>query len=110
MSTNKVRVTTSDKVDVTVKEKDRVAYPSMYDVIFLNDDFTPIDFVIHILVSLFGHDTTQAENVTHRIHEEGQGVAGSYFLEIAEQKASEATLMSRQNEFPLQIKVVKHDS
>ena len=43
---NKVRVTTSDKVDVTVKEKDRVAYPSMYDVIFLNDDYTPMDFVM----------------------------------------------------------------
>ncbi len=108
--TNKVRVTTSDKVHVTVKEKDRVAYPSMYDVIFLNDDFTPMDFVIHILMSLFGHDEVTAENVTHRIHDNGQGVAGSYFLEIAEQKASEATLMSRQNEFPLQIKVVKHDS
>lgn len=107
---NKVRVTTSDKVDVTVKEQDRVAYPAMYDVIFLNDDFTPMDFVIHILMSLFGHDALAAENVTHRIHEDGQGVAGSYFLEIAEQKASEATLMSRQNEFPLQIKVVKHDS
>lgn len=107
---NKVRVTTSDKVDVTVKEKDRVAYPSMYDVIFLNDDYTPMDFVIHILMSLFGHDELTAENVTHRIHDSGQGVAGSYFLEIAEQKASEATLMSRQNEFPLQIKVVKHDS
>lgn len=107
---NKVRVTTSDKVDVTVKEKDRVAYPSMYDVIFLNDDYTPMDFVIHILMSLFGHDELTAQNVTHRIHDNGQGVAGSYFLEIAEQKASEATLMSRQNEFPLQIKVVKHDS
>ena len=107
---NKVRVTTSDKVDVTVKEKDRVAYPSMYDVIFLNDDYTPMDFVIHILMSMFGHDEMTAENVTHRIHDNGQGVAGSYFLEIAEQKASEATLMSRQNEFPLQIKVVKHDS
>ena len=106
---NKVRVTTSDKVDVTVKEKDRVAYPSMYDVIFLNDDYTPLDFVIHILMSLFGHDELTAQNVTHRIHDNGQGVAGSYFLEIAEQKASEATLMSRQNEFPLQIKVVKHD-
>ena len=106
---NKVRVTTSDKVDVTVKEKDRVAYPSMYDVIFLNDDYTPMDFVIYILMSLFGHDELTAQNVTHRIHDNGQGVAGSYFLEIAEQKASEATLMSRQNEFPLQIKVVKHD-
>ena len=106
---NKVRVTTSDKVDVTVKEKDRVAYPSMYVVIFLNDDYTPMDFVIHILMSLFGHDELTAQNVTHRIHDNGQGVAGSYFLEIAEQKASEATLMSRQNEFPLQIKVVKHD-
>ena len=106
---NKVRATTSDKVDVTVKEKDRVAYPSMYDVIFLNDDYTPMDFVIHILMSLFGHDELTAQNVTHRIHDNGQGVAGSYFLEIAEQKASEATLMSRQNEFPLQIKVVKHD-
>ena len=94
---NKVRVTTSDKVDVTVKEKDRVAYPSMYDVIFLNDDYTPMDFVIHILMSLFGHDELTAQNVTHRIHDNGQGVAGSYFLEIAEQKASEATLMSRQN-------------
>lgn len=108
--TNKVRVTVSDNADVKVKEEDRVAYPSMYDVIFLNDDFTPMDFVIHILMSLFNHDEMQAENITHRIHDHGQGVAGSYFLEIAEQKCAEATLMARQNEFPLQVKVVKHDS
>lgn len=108
--TNKVRVTVSDNADVKVKEEDRVAYPSMYDVIFLNDDFTPMDFVIHILMSLFNHDEVQSENITHKIHDDGQGVAGSYFLEIAEQKCAEATLMARQNEFPLQIKVVKHDS
>ena len=97
-------VQTSTSTQTTLTE------PGLYHVYLLNDDYTPMDFVIHILMSLFGHDEVTAENVTHRIHDNGQGVAGSYFLEIAEQKASEATLMSRQNEFPLQIKVVKHDS
>ena len=97
-------------VQASTSTQTTIDEPSMYNVYLLNDDYTPMDFVIHILMSLFGHDEVTAENVTHRIHDNGQGVAGSYFLEIAEQKASEATLMSRQNEFPLQIKVVKHDS
>ena len=57
-----------------------------------------MDFVGHIPMSLFNPDEMQAENITHRIHDHGQGVAGSAtFLEIAEQNA-EATLMARQNE------------
>ena len=95
--------------ELLVKTRPKTKKPPLYKVLLINDDYTPMDFVIHILMSLFGHDELTAQNVTHRIHDNGQGVAGSYFLEIAEQKASEATLMSRQNEFPLQIKVVKHD-
>ena len=80
----------------------------MYDVT-LNDDHTN-GFCYPDPMSLFNLDEMQAENITHRIHDHGQGVAGSYFLEIAEQKCAEATLMARQNEFPLQVKDVKHDS
>lgn len=89
------------------KEKIKVEEPSQYDVVFINDDITPMDFVIRILQKLFGKTADEANALTMKIHKEGKGVAGTYHFEVAEQKGIEATMMARNEGFPLQIKIQK---
>ena len=98
MSTN-AEVVINEKIKVTNKE------PGRYKVIMLNDDKTPMDFVVSLLVEFFKHSEQSAGNITMQIHEEGAGVVGVYSYEIAEQKAIEATTLSRDNGFPLRLKV-----
>jgi ATP-dependent Clp protease adaptor protein ClpS len=95
--------------DTAVKSRDLVVTklkePSKYKVILLNDDVTPMDFVVAILRGIFKHSEASAIEVTMKIHNEGSGVAGIYTYEIAEQKALDATLVARNNSYPLTIKV-----
>jgi len=95
------------KTDVVIDEKIKIKIkePNTYKVIFLNDDFTPMDFVVGLLVEIFKHSETTAHNITMKIHEEGSGVVGEYFYEVAEQKALEATSLCKHHGFPLQIKL-----
>ena len=93
------------KIDEKISKKD--LKPPKFKVIFLNDDQTPIDWVIETLKTIFKHSQETAENITFTIHEEGSGVAGIYTYEIAEQKSVEATTASRNHGFPLQIRVEK---
>jgi len=88
-----------EKVKVTTRE------PKNWKVIFLNDDSTPMNFVIQVLVEIFRHTEESAEDVTVQVHETGSGIAGVYSFEIAEAKAVEATNLARTNGFPLQIKL-----
>lgn len=96
-------------VDVQIDEKIKIKVlePSRYKVLFLNDDHTPMDFVIELLVVIFKHQIESAKEITMKIHTEGSGVAGVYLYEIAEQKCLDATQISRDNGFPLQIKIVE---
>lgn len=86
-----------EKIENTTKE------PNKYNVIFLNDDSTPMDWVIYILMSIFKHSAENAQKITMSIHEQGSGVAGSYHYEIAEQKAIETTNSSRAQGYPLKV-------
>jgi ATP-dependent Clp protease adaptor protein ClpS len=99
----------SEIADVEIDEKIEqvVKEPSKYKVIMLNDDKTPMDWVIDILCTIFKHTETTAKDITMKIHNEGSGVAGVYTYEIAEQKAVEATHASRDQGFPLQLRVDK---
>lgn len=97
----------SVNLDIKIDEKIKINHkePGQYKVIFLNDDKTPIDFVVSLLIELFKHTQETAVALTMKIHEEGSGVVGIYTYEIAEQKAVEATNLCRDNGFPLKIKV-----
>lgn len=95
--------TTDVKLDEKIKLK--VQEPHRWKVIFLNDDHTPMEFVISVLTEIFKHSQETAKNVTMQIHSEGSGIAGVYSFEIAEVKAVEATNLARGNGFPLQIKM-----
>ena len=79
--------------------------PSRYKVVLYNDDKTPVEFVIALLIKIFRHNEAGAIEITMKVHNEGSGVAGIYTYEIAEQKGMEATNLARQNNFPLVIKV-----
>ena len=96
-------VSTDIKIDEKIKQK--IEEPKRWKVVFLNDDYTPMDFVISILTTVFKHSQDTATNITMQIHNEGSGIAGVYTFEIAEVKAVEATTLSRSNGFPLQIKL-----
>jgi len=88
-----------EKIKVEIKE------PSTFKVIFLNDDYTPMDFVVSLMVEVFKHSEKTAHAITMQIHEEGSGVVGEYSFEVAEQKALEATQLCKQHGFPLRIKL-----
>lgn len=79
--------------------------PGKYKVVLYNDNSTPIEFVIALLMKIFKHSEETAMDVTMKVHNEGSGVAGVYSFEIAEQKGMEGTSLARQNGYPLVIKV-----
>jgi len=91
------------KIDETIKHV--VKEPGKYNVIMLNDDQTPMDWVIEILKQVFRHSDASAETLTMNIHNEGSAVIGTYKYEIAEQKTVEAINASRNHGFLLQLKI-----
>jgi ATP-dependent Clp protease adaptor protein ClpS len=97
MSTTDIQL--DEKIKVTLSE------PTRWKVILLNDDTTPMEFVISILSEIFKHSIESARDIMLQVHETGSGVAGIYSFEIAEAKAVDATNQARTNNYPLQIKL-----
>lgn len=95
----------SNQTDVILdtKIKKEIKEPSRYKVLMLNDDHTPMDWVIDLLIKVFKHSQESAVNLTMSIHNEGSAVVGVYTYEIAEQKLVEAIAVTRQRGFPLQL-------
>lgn len=91
------------KIDEKIKKK--TTEPKKFNVIMFNDDITPIDWVIGILKQIYKHTDSSAEQLTLTIHTEGKAVVGTYFYEIAEQKATETINASRNHGFPLIVKI-----
>ncbi len=93
--------------DVNIDEKIKldVSVPKDYNVIMLNDDATPMEWVMGILKELFKHSEVTSQELTMNIHNEGSAVVGTYKYEIAEQKSIEAVNLRRKNGFPLQLKI-----
>ena len=79
--------------------------PPMFKIIYLNDNATPMEFVIETLVGSFNYNEETAEKITHDIHEAGSAVVAVLPYEIAEQKGIEITVQARNNNYPLQIKL-----
>lgn len=93
--------------DIQLDEKIKVVVsePKRWKVILLNDDSTPMDFVISMLMEVFKHTSDTAKEVMLEVHQTGSGIAGIYSFEIAEAKAVETTNQARTNGHPLQIKL-----
>lgn len=99
--------TVSTEIEVKVKNKSKlnIQEPPLFKVIYINDEMTTVEFVIESLKVIFYYDEDDAVDVTRKIHEEGSAVVAVYPYEIAEQKGIEATMLARNNGFPLQIKL-----
>ena len=95
----------STDIQLDEKIKIRATEPRRWKVILLNDDATPMEFVIALLMEIFRHTSESANDIMLQVHETGSGVAGVYSFEIAEAKAVEATNLARTNGHPLQIKL-----
>lgn len=95
------------EIQIDEKIKETVLEPGKYKVVFMNDDATPMDFVVEILVAIFHHTEKTAQELTMTIHNKGSAVVGVYTYEIAEQKAVEVTKISREHGFPLQVAIEK---
>jgi len=95
------------KTDVVIDEKVQqiVLEPEPVKVIMLNDDITPVDFVVELLIKIFKHTQESAKEITLKIHNEGSSVVGAYSFEVAEQKTKEAIEESRSRGFPLQVRM-----
>lgn len=98
----------SDKADNTIDDdlaieesKPQVKRPPLYRVILLNDDYTPMDFVVHVLEIFFSVDRDNATRVMLEIHTRGKGVCGIFTHEIAESKVSLVNNYAKENQHPL---------
>ena len=77
------------------------AEPALYRVLLLNDDYTPMDFVVYVLKNFFGHTDLAAQKIMLDVHKKGAGVCGVYSFEIAETKAALVNSFSKKNKHPL---------
>lgn len=87
--------------DSSVQIIPKVDTPKMYHVILMNDDYTPMDFVVLVLKKFFGKKEEDAIKVMLDVHQKGAGVAGVYTLEIAEMKVMQANQFAQLNQYPL---------
>jgi ATP-dependent Clp protease adaptor protein ClpS len=96
-------------VDLKERSDERVRKPSMYRVIILNDDYTPIDFVVNLVSQVFRKTVEEAARITLDVHNKGYAVAGVYTYEIAETKVAVAEAHAARHEHPLQLVMEPED-
>lgn len=89
------------------KPKSQTKTPSLYRVILMNDDYTPMDFVIHVLQKFFHKDVTEATQIMLQVHHKGAGICGVFTYEIAETKVYQVNQYSKQNRHPLKCTMEK---
>ena len=92
---------------VAVKARPKTKKPAMYKVLMLNDDYTPMEFVVHVLERFFGMNNDSAMRVMLHVHQKGVGVCGVFTYEVAEPKVNQVTDLARQNQHPLQCTIEK---
>jgi ATP-dependent Clp protease adaptor protein ClpS len=86
---------------VTEEAKPRLKRPPLYRVVLLNDDYTPMEFVVQVLEKIFSLDRTTATRIMLEVHTKGKGVCGVYTYEIAETKVAQVTGLAQQQQHPL---------
>ena len=95
------------ETDLAIKSETRIKKPSMFRVFILNDDFTPMDFVVEVLETVFGKSHAEATQIMMNVHRKGVGLCGVYTYEIAETKVGIVHRMARMAEHPLQCRMEK---
>ncbi|HEY9079105.1 ATP-dependent Clp protease adapter ClpS [Magnetovibrio sp.] len=92
---------------LVLKTRQKTKKPSMYKVLMLNDDYTPMEFVVHILERIFNKTQEEATQIMLHVHQKGVGVCGVFTYEVAETKAAQVMDLARQNQHPLQCTIEK---
>lgn len=92
-------------IDLELDEETKVKYPKKYKVLILNDDYTSMEFVIDILMSIFHKSIQEAENIMLEVHKKQKGVCGVYTNEIAETKVMQVHKRARESGFPLRAEM-----
>ncbi|NDA08288.1 MAG: ATP-dependent Clp protease adapter ClpS [Alphaproteobacteria bacterium] len=92
---------------LATKVKPKTKKPAMYKVIMLNDDYTPMEFVVLVLQEFFRKSQEEATNIMLHVHQRGVGVCGVYTYEVAETKATQVMELARKNQHPLQLQLEK---
>ena len=86
---------------VAEEQAPRLKRPPLFQVLLLNDDYTPMEFVVDVLETVFGMDRMKATRVMLEVHTKGRGVCGVFTFEIAETKVAQVTAFARQHQHPL---------
>ncbi len=92
---------------VAVKSRIKTKKPAMYKVLLLNDDYTPMEFVVHILEQFFEKASEEAVQIMLHVHQKGVGICGVFTYEVAETKVSYVMDFARQHQHPLQCTIEK---
>ncbi len=92
---------------IVIKTKPKTRKPSLYKVLMLNDDYTPMEFVVHILERFFSKNRQEAEQIMLHVHRRGVGVCGVFTYEVAETKVTQVMDFARQHQHPLQCTLEK---
>jgi ATP-dependent Clp protease adaptor protein ClpS len=92
---------------VVVKTRPKTRKPAMYKVLMLNDDYTPMEFVVHVLERFFQKTREEATRIMLHVHRRGVGVCGVFTYEVAETKVTQVMDLARQNQHPLQCTIEK---
>ena len=96
-----------DDTGVIVRSKTQTKKPAMYNVLMLNDDYTPMEFVIHVLERFFSKNQDEATQIMLHVHQKGVGVCGVYTYEVAETKVNQTMDLARKHQHPLQCTLEK---
>ncbi|MBF9048726.1 ATP-dependent Clp protease adapter ClpS [Roseobacter sp. HKCCD9010] len=98
-----------DETSVITKTKPKTERPPLYKVLLLNDDYTPMEFVVHVLERFFGITHSQAVEIMLTVHKKGVAVVGVFSYEIAETKVAQVMDFARRNQHPLQCTMEKEE-
>ena len=102
MSEKRPEIERSGGHDLAVEEaRPEIKQPPLYRVVLINDDYTPMEFVVDILETIFGMERTRATQVMLEVHTKGKGICGVYNYEIAETKVAQVMGIAKQHEHPL---------
>lgn len=99
----------NDKIQLEERQEISSDIPNLYRVYLINDDYTTMDFVVHILMTIFGKSKIEATKIMLHVHRHGKGLAGIYTKEIAETKVYEVEKLARINGFPLKCIIERDD-
>jgi len=94
---------------VAIKSRPKTKKPAMYKVLMLNDDYTPMEFVVHVLERFFSKTNDAATQIMLHVHQRGVGICGVYTLEVAETKVTQVMDLAKQHQHPLQCTIEKDD-